>query len=310
MFDSFSSCVYVIFGFEIAPQTGTKHIQAYCYFTNPTSYRRIKKFICTNPISGVESGAPHFIPAKGNATQNREYCIKKDSADPDFQGPRTWEDCAGEHTWPEHWEEYGDINGCPTQQGKRKDLESFTDAILNGTTVSTAVESKDLNWLGTFLKYPRGYDRIREAISTHRSQPPSIYWIYGETGTGKSRWAQHHYPSAYRYCKIGGQTVWWNGYDNHNEVIIDDVRADTFTFDYLLQLTDRYAFQGAIKGGDVKLNFNVMVFTAPFHWKDMYSNTVAECLHQLGRRITKTYKATDWPNVDLEQVDEYEIPVA
>jgi hypothetical protein len=86
MFDNFSSCVYVVFGFEIAPETGTKHIQAYIYFSNPTSFKRIKKYLCTNPITGVSSGSPYFAPAKGNAHQNRDYCTKKDSADPDYQG--------------------------------------------------------------------------------------------------------------------------------------------------------------------------------------------------------------------------------
>jgi len=307
MFDTLSSCKYCVFGFEVAPETGTKHIQGYVYFEHPCNWERIKKHLCTNPISGEVSGLPHFEAAKGTALQNRTYCTKEDSADPDFAGPRTWEDCAGSHTWEAHWEEYGDISTCPGRQGKRKDLDEWLQSTLNGTTLSSAVGSSDITWLGTFSKYTKAYDRIREAMATHRSQPPEIYWLYGATGTGKSRWANATYPSAYRYCKIGGKTVWWNGFDNHNEIIIDDIRADTFSFDYLLQLTDRYAFQGAIKGGDVKLNFNVMVITAPFHWKEMFANTVAECLMQLGRRITKTYKVVNWPEVPLEEITEYEI---
>ena len=297
-----------MFGFEVCPTTGTKHIQGYIYFQHPREWNGVKRFLCTNPISLEQSGSPRFEIARGTAIANREYCTKEDSADPDFAGPRAWSDCSGEYNWPAHWEEYGDINQCPIKgQGKRSDGIAFCEAVLSGTDVRSAATNKDMEFLSYFVKYPKGYDRLREAISVHRSQPPEIYWLFGATGTGKSRWAQASYPSAYRYCKIGGSTVWWDGYDNHNEVIVDDVRADTFSFDYLLQLTDRYPFQGAIKGGDVKLNFNVLVFTAPFHWKEMFANTVAECVNQLGRRVTKTYKVTDWPTVEMEEITEYEL---
>lgn len=59
---------YMIFGHEIAPKTGTPHLQGYVYFKNARSMESLKKRM--NPRC-------HYEPARGSPSQNDVYCSKE-----------------------------------------------------------------------------------------------------------------------------------------------------------------------------------------------------------------------------------------
>lgn len=56
-----------IIGKEIAPTTGTPHLQGYFYFKNPQTFDRMKK-VCANA---------HWERSKGSPEANYEYCKKE-----------------------------------------------------------------------------------------------------------------------------------------------------------------------------------------------------------------------------------------
>lgn len=58
---------YLVFGREVAPTTGTPHLQGYVYYTNPRGFSRAK--------SDLPSGS-HIEVTKGSAQQNYDYCSK------------------------------------------------------------------------------------------------------------------------------------------------------------------------------------------------------------------------------------------
>lgn len=60
-------CRYIIYGREIAPTTGTPHLQGYVYFNEAKTLSSVKKKI---------SKTAHLEIPQGTATQNREYCSK------------------------------------------------------------------------------------------------------------------------------------------------------------------------------------------------------------------------------------------
>jgi len=60
-------CRYHVIGKEIAPATGTPHLQGYIYFTNAKTFSAFKKLL--------PKGA-HIELAVATAKQNREYCTK------------------------------------------------------------------------------------------------------------------------------------------------------------------------------------------------------------------------------------------
>lgn len=58
---------YGVLGKEIAPTTGTAHIQGYIYFTNAKTFNAFKKLL---------PQGTHIELAVASAKQNREYCTK------------------------------------------------------------------------------------------------------------------------------------------------------------------------------------------------------------------------------------------
>lgn len=60
------SCVYVCVGKEVAPTTGTPHLQGYLYFANGKSLSAVRRIF----------PRAHFLAARGDAASNKEYCSK------------------------------------------------------------------------------------------------------------------------------------------------------------------------------------------------------------------------------------------
>ncbi len=189
----------------------------------------------------------HWIIAKGTAKQNRIYCSK-------------------EGDWYER--------GTMPKQGQRKDLDEIRQlALTEGMgAVSATGNQQQIRVAEKFLTYNE----------EPRDEAPKVYWFYGETGTGKSRTAHEMFPEAYVKPPC---TKWWEGYDGHEEVIIDDYRAGMFKISELLALTDRYEHRVECKGGYRQLKANTIVFTAPFHPRLMMPWNGADSYDQFERRL-------------------------
>lgn len=76
---------YYIFGIERGA-SGTEHIQGYVYYRNPVSFNTIKDLI---PRAHIEK-------ARGNPSQNYDYCAKEGDFYTNMQGGRTWEQVVNE----------------------------------------------------------------------------------------------------------------------------------------------------------------------------------------------------------------------
>lgn len=132
----------------------------------------------------------------------------------------------------------------------------------------------------------------RLAIQQRRNWKTTIFWLYGATGTGKSRWAHEQDPEAYIKEPT---TKWWDGYDGEATVIIDDARRDMCTFAYMLRLFDRYPLPIETKGGTCQFLARTIYFTSPFHPRQFWEGRCTEDLKQLLRRIEhiRHYTALD-----------------
>lgn len=135
----------------------------------------------------------------------------------------------------------------------------------------------------------------------HRVSAPEVVWIYGATGTGKTRLAV-----GYAMAKAGddffvhppGHLKWWDGYEDQPVVIIDDFRRahvrESGGFAYLLRILDRYDVDIEVKGGFKRARWNCVIITAPrdpvseFTYRGSDGGEcVEEDIGQLVRRLTR-----------------------
>jgi len=192
----------------------------------------------------------HLENRKGNAMEAAEYCRK----DGDIF-------------------EKGEISN--PESGKRTDLALVKEAILDGKGMKDVVcmtnSFQAIRFAETLLKY----------VEKKRDWPVNVRWYYGPTGSGKTRRAMAEAKDPY----VSGKNLkWWEGYDAHEDVIIDDFRADFCTFHELLRILDRYEYRVEIKGGSRQLLARNIWITSCHPPDGVYS--VREDIGQLLRRIS------------------------
>ena len=149
--------------------------------------------------------------------------------------------------------EYGNL---PDKQGKRTDLDDVKE-ILKETgkmsdVVSIAKSNQSVRMAQEILKYHE----------KKRNWKPEVLWFYGPTGTGKSKTA---YEILGEDCYTTMDTgKWWEGYDAHENVHIEDMRKDFLKFHQLLKLLDRYAYRVECKGGSRQFLAKKIIITSAY----------------------------------------------
>lgn len=249
---------YAVFQLEEG-ETGTRHYQGYMEFNramNLGTLRRYKQM--------------HYERRRGSRQQARAYSMKEATR---LEGP--WE-----HG---NWEAGG--------QGARTDLIAFKDAVKAGGTKRQMIDDHTL----AMAKYPRFYTTIRSTIRPVRVKPLVVRLNYGTTGTGKTRYAFDKYPDLFE-IPISNGTMWFDGYDMHENVLFDDFcgARSKVSLDTLLKLLDRYPRMVPVKGEHVWwLPTNIVITTNihPSKWYDWcgrHNQFLA-----LARRITEVYLYSD-----------------
>lgn len=170
-------------------------------------------------------------------------------------------------------------------QGKREDLRAATQLAI-----SEGREALLANLPHMYVKYHGGFDKLVLMKSNKRSWVPTVYWIYGPTGVGKTRWVHQEEDEDNLWVSMS-TLRWWDGYESQSAVLLDDLRGENVAFDYLLRILDRYQFMVQVKGGCRQLVARRIYITAPISPREMYGEAKGgftnEDIGQLLRRITK-----------------------
>lgn len=235
-----SISTYLIYGKEIAPNTGTPHLQGYIYFQNAKTFLKMKKLM---------PEGTHLEVAKGDPTDNKKYCSKEGD-----------------------YKEFGTI----PSQGKRNDIKVIKDEINAGRgmreIVETASNYQTLRTAELLLKY----------VERKRDWKPMVIWLYGESGCGKTKTAYEKTTDPYRKSNSTGK--WWDGYDAHEDVILDDIKdTSREMYSQLLELLDRYSCRVEVKGGTRQFLAKKIIVTSiksPYELYSQYDDAV-----ELLRRI-------------------------
>lgn len=177
-------------------------------------------------------GNVHIEARRGTGTQAANYCKKEGN-----------------------FMEYGELKS----QGKRTDLKAIRKVFeIGGTLEDIILDGADLNQ----LKYAQ---IVLPFLEAKRDWKPEVYWFHGRSGSGKTRLAVALAGDGY-YMK--DNTKWWNGYDGHDRVVIDELRPAQFPLEYLLRLLDRYPFTIEHKGGNRQFVAQKIWITSPMSPKD------------------------------------------
>lgn len=240
---------YGIYQEEVAPTTGTVHLQGYI---------ELHKNQRLSFVRGLLSRA-HWERRWGPRSKARNYCRKESSRKPGTQ-PIEW----GE------WKSGG--------QGARNDIEEVCDLLRTGASVAQAV----LDFPMFAARYPKFLETYKNALSMKRNWMTEVHVFIGPTETGKTREAYRQYPNIWK--KPPGR--WFDGYDGHSEVLFDDFDGKDIEYRDLLQLLDRYPQLVPIKGNFREWIPRVIVITSNLEIERWYPYLDNELLAPLFRRIT------------------------
>lgn len=128
----------------------------------------------------------------------------------------------------------------------------------------------------------RGAELLLKYVEKGRDFKPTVRWFHGSTGSGKTRTAFELFPEAWISAR---GLKWWDGYDAHKAIIVDDFRKDFCTFHELLRILDRYPYRVETKGSSRQLLASEIIITCPWAPDVLYASRSEEDVGQLMRRI-------------------------
>ncbi len=248
--------MYLVYQEEIG-ESGTYHFQGYCEFKGPTRLNAAKAMLGGATV--------HVEPRRGTQAQAIAYVKKEDTR---IDGPF----------------EFGE----PRLQGKRMDLEGFKDDVLAGKRKRDLVEE----YYPIIARYPKFYEQLTMMNRPERTTDLVVTLLIGETGLGKTRSVMSKFgsDSDFYVAPLNNGTMWYDTYDGHTKVLIDDFAgaASHISLCSLLRLLDRYPVLVPTKGSHTWWLPNEVYVTTNILPKDWYKwENRGEQYKALARRFHK-----------------------
>nr|WDW25737.1 MAG: replication-associated protein [Canine circovirus] len=246
-------CPYAVIGEEVAPSTGTKHLQ--CYFRFWTQMRG-------NVL--LDMGITHIEVARGTEEQNRNYCIKEGK-----------------------FIEIGQM-----KMTKKQEKEEYFKGVIEcfnskGLNEFVEVYPKEA------LIYGEKLERLRSNLMVNKEPwngqlQDKNFWIWGAPGTGKSQWARSHCAQEKIYLKPINK--WWNGFIRgvHKIILFEDFPDDAKYMAQLMKVwSDRYTFTAELKGSSILIDPGewYLIVTSNYSMDECFNGTDAVALKRRFREV-------------------------
>jgi len=232
---------YAVLGKEVAPTTGTPHLQGYVEFSCNQRPSAIKKWL------GQEA---HCSKRIATAKQAADYCKKE-----------------GDYA------EYGAISP-PPRPGTRSDIHALVKDAVAGTRLRVLLKNHPV----AYARYSKAVDRIQMIMRDSSWRDVRVYVYFGPTRVGKTRAALALCPEEDTYvCPSTPKgSLWFDGYEGQTFAILDDFHGQ-YPLVELLRVLDGTPCLVPIKGGFVQWRPEVIFITSNIHplaWYD-YSSRLA-----------------------------------
>jgi len=170
--------------------------------------------------------------------------------------------------------------GDKPSQGQRVDLDRVAEMVKSGKRLRDIADECPI----MMIKFHKGIEALRNICAKPRDWEMEVYVHHGLTGTGKTREAFNQCNDP--YFKPAG--AWWNGYDQHEDIIMDDFACD-MPITELLRVCDRYPMKVPTKGGFQEFVGKRIFITSNIPYANWYEGARQEHRDALRRRITKIH---------------------
>lgn len=177
---------YIIAGKEIAPSTGTPHLQGYVQLSKKKYFTTIIKH-----LPGL-----HITPCLGSSQDNVNYCYKVD------ENPIEW----------------GILRSIARGRAKQAaDWNLLLEKVEQGD-----LDYVREHHPREYLIYFNTFKKIQAENLKPLAMVRGCYWLYGKPGVGKSRFCHQQWPDAF----WKNANKWWDGYKNEKCVVLDDLGTE------------------------------------------------------------------------------------
>lgn len=216
--EEWKSVRYACMSDEIGEE-GTYHTHIYIHFKNAVRFSTLKnKF----PVA-------HIDMSKGTSQQNKEYVFKEGK----------WKGNKKEDTnlKESHWE-FGEL---PLErQGERNDLNDLYDMIKSGIDDYAILDDNP-----RYMLYLEHINKVRQILNEEKYKDTfrdlQVTYIYGKTGTGKTRSVMEQYG----YRNVFRVTDYMHPFDNYRgqDVIIFEEFRSSLKIQDMLNYLDGYPLE-------------------------------------------------------------------
>lgn len=209
-------CQYLCYGREVAPTTGTPHLQGYVYFEEAKVFGPVRALLPKAWIDRQRAEDPACA---------YEYCQKSDA----------------------NYFEKGTRPKSPKQKGQQeKDRwAGYMDSVRQKRLRDIPPEVLCKNLRG--IQYAVAQVRQEERDLSDLEELDN-FWVYGPQGTGKSSFVMDQFQPEDLYLKDAGDER-WDCYQNEDDVMIDDYggKAGAFPVDYLKRWCAKHRFRVQVR---------------------------------------------------------------
>lgn len=258
---------YLVVGREVAPSTGTPHLQGYIRFHHR---KRLTQVVALIPRA-------HWTVANGSEEQNRTYCSKGAGV-----------------------EERGTYDPRAGVQGRRSDLDKVADLALNGSSALEIAEAHPSD----YIRYHGGIERLislHQSRSANQMRQVSTMVLYGATRIGKTYFVYNTIlPSLnggmYKTPSppLRGNYNPFDCYNNEKALFIDEFDFHNWPITLLNQILEGYPQQLQCRYNNKHANWDAVIICTNIDPTTWYPGEPGALQDALRARLVGTcYNVTD-----------------
>lgn len=227
-------CKYIAYSKEVAPTTGTPHLQGYISFATVKTVQQVYRL-----LPGC-----HISVMAGSLAQNDAYCSK--SAELTHRGEKPVTNDNKGRAEQLRWQRAREL----AKDGKMEDIDA-----------------------DIYVRYYNTLKNIGKDHAV-KPPPCDVkcFWIYGTTGTGKSHAVETTFPDCYK--KAMDDLKWFDGYSDQEVIYLEDMDKYQVKWGGMLKrLADRWPMQASIKGSMKYIRPKVVIVTSNYQIEEIWNDS-------------------------------------